>query len=148
MKQPPHPTDEAYPAAYSEAWTNDPQGLLAFFADDGTYADIAMGTTYRGHDEILRFHRWMLKFAPDSVIEFTEPATQQGRIYMEWTWSGSFAGALRLRDGRRLEATGDRFSIVGIGSCRFGDDGKLTSHRDFWDAAELVEQLTSGRPAS
>jgi len=144
MTPPPHPADAAYTAAYSEAWTSDPHGLLEFFAGDGTYTDVAMGASYHGHDEILRFHRWMLKFAPDSIIEFTAPAVQQGRLYLEWTWSGSFAGPLRLRDGRRIEATGERFSIVGIGACQFGDDGKLTSHRDFWDAAELVEQLTSG----
>lgn len=138
----PHPADSTYAAAYSAAWTNDPQELLAFFANDGVYTDVAMGADYRGHDEILRFHRWMLKSAPDSVIEFSEPATQQDRLYLEWTWSGSFDGPLRLRDGRRLEATGRRFSIVGIGSCRFREDGKLTRHRDYWDAAELVEQLT------
>jgi hypothetical protein len=87
----------------------------------------------------------MLKFAPDSITEFSNQAAQDGRLYLEW-WSGPSAGPLRLRDGRRLEATGDRFSIVGVGACGIRDDGKLTSHRDFWDAGELVEQLTTAGP--
>jgi steroid delta-isomerase-like uncharacterized protein len=141
---PPHPTDtDLFAQAYSHAWTRDPEALLAFFADNGTYTDVAMGVTYTGHDEILRFHRWMLKFAPDSAIEFSAPAAQDGRLYLEWVWSGSFAGPLKLRDGRLIPATGAEFSIVGIGACRYREDGKLTSHRDFWDAAELVEQVAS-----
>jgi hypothetical protein len=31
-----------------------------------------MGATYSGRDEIARFHRWMLKFAPDSAIKFSD----------------------------------------------------------------------------
>jgi steroid delta-isomerase-like uncharacterized protein len=141
---PPHPTDtDAFAKAYSDAWTRDPEALLAFFADDGTYTDVAMGGTYTGHDEILRFHRWMLKFAPNSAIEFSAPAAQDGRLYLEWVWSGSFAGPLKLRDGRLIPANGAEFSIVGVAACRYREDGKLTSHRDFWDAAELVEQVAS-----
>jgi hypothetical protein len=41
----------------------------------------------------------MLKFAPDSVIDFFAPAVGDGVLYVEWQWSGSFGGALRLADG-------------------------------------------------
>jgi hypothetical protein len=83
----------------------------------------------------------MLKFAPDSVIEFSAPAAQDGRLYLEWLWSGSFAGPLKLRDGRLVPATGAKFGIVGVGACRYREDGKLTSHRDFWDASEFLEHV-------
>jgi steroid delta-isomerase-like uncharacterized protein len=139
---PPHPRDsDAFAQSYSQAWTRDPHALLTFFAENGTYTDVAMGSSYAGHDEIRRFHRWMLKFAPDSVIEFSAPAAQDGRLYLEWLWSGSFAGPLKLRDGRLIPATGAKFAIVGVGACRYREDGKLTSHRDFWDASELLEQV-------
>jgi hypothetical protein len=101
----------------------------------------AGASSYAGHDEILRFHGWMLKFAPDSVIEFSAPAAQDGRLYLEWLWSGSFAGPLKLRDGRLVPATGAKFGIVGVGACRYREDGKLTSHRDFWDASEFLEHV-------
>jgi hypothetical protein len=50
---PPHPTDLApFAEAYSKAWTSDPEGLLEFFDAAGTYTDVAMDTTYQGHEGI------------------------------------------------------------------------------------------------
>jgi len=128
-------------AAHSTAWTKDHVGLLEFFDPAGTYTDMAMGTTYEGHDGITRFHRWMLKFAPDSVIEFLAPAAGDGVLYLEWMWSGSFAGALRLADGSLIPSNGQRFSVPGVAACHVGADGKLTSHRDFWDVGQMITQL-------
>ncbi|MEA2768757.1 MAG: hypothetical protein QOD93_1719, partial [Acetobacteraceae bacterium] len=116
----PHPTDGAsYAEAYSLAWTRDPFALLDFFTSDGVYADMAMDASYAGHDEITRFHRWMMKFAPDSVIEFFESAAAGGRLYLDWVWSGSFDGALRLPDGSVVAGSGKRFAVPGVASCRY-----------------------------
>ncbi|MCV7226487.1 nuclear transport factor 2 family protein [Mycolicibacterium komossense] len=139
----PCPTEnlDAFAAAYSTAWTKDSVSLLDFFDPAGTYTDMAMDTTYAGHDGIERFHRWMLKFAPDSVIEFSAPAARDGVVYLEWLWDGSFQGALRLADGSLLPSNGRRFSVPGVAACRYGTDGKLTSHRDFWDVTQMIAQL-------
>lgn len=137
----PHPTDATYAAAYSKAWTEDPDHLVDYFAEDGTYTDVAMSGTYRGRDGIQRFHRWMLKFSPDSVIDFSSPAVQEDRLYLEWTWSGSIDKPLRLPSGQFVDAAGRHFSVTGIAACRFDSHGKLTSHRDFWDVGLLVEQI-------
>ena len=142
----PHPTDlAAFAASYSDAWTNDPEALLEFFAPSGSYTDVAMGTTYEGHEGITRFHRWMLKFAPDSRIDFYRPAGAEGLLYLEWLWSGSFEGTLRMPDGSLIAPTGKKFGVTGIAACQYADDGKLKSHRDFWDAGLLLDQL-GGRP--
>jgi hypothetical protein len=69
---PPHPSDDDFADAYSPAWTSEPAQLPDFFGPDGSYTDIAMGATYQGREEIARFHRWMLKFAPDSAIDLRE----------------------------------------------------------------------------
>ena len=137
----PHPTDAQFADAYSEAWTNDPDGLVEFFTPDGTYTDVAMDTTYTGRDGILRFHRWMLKFAPDSAIRFYDAVARDGLAYLEWSWSGSIDVPLRLPSGGTLDAAGKHFDATGIAACRYDGDGKLTSHRDFWDVGLLVEQL-------
>lgn len=137
----PHPADAAFPGAYGRAWTEDPEGLCAFFAEDGVYTDVAMEGTYVGREGIQRFHRWMLKFSPDSHIVFTAPAVQDGRAYYEWTWSGSINGPLRLPGGDQIDATGHKFAVDGIAACRFDQNGKLTSHRDYWDVGLLVKQL-------
>ncbi len=137
----PHPTDSEFARAYSDAWTNDSDRLLEFFTPDGAYTDVAMSTTYHGKDGILRFHRWMLKFAPDSEIEFYDAVAADGLTYLEWTWRGSVTGPLRLPTGALVDATGNTFSSTGIAACRYDDSGTLTSHRDFWDVGLLVAQL-------
>ncbi|MCV7301314.1 nuclear transport factor 2 family protein [Mycobacterium barrassiae] len=115
--------------------------MIDFFAPDGSYTDVAMGATYVGKNEILRFHRWMLKFSPDSLIVFGDAAVQDGLAYMEWSWSGSITGPLRLPGGSYVDASGKKFDVTGVAQCRFNSDGKLTSHRDYWDIGLLVEQL-------
>lgn len=137
------PTDDldSFAADYGAAWTKDPIGLLEFFDPAGTYTDMAMGTTYAGHDGITRFHRWMLKFAPDSVIEFFAPAARGDVLYLEWLWHGSFDGALRLADGSVIPPNGQKFSVPGVAACTLGSDGKLTSHRDFWDVTQMITRL-------
>ena len=137
----PHPTDADFAAAYSRAWTSQPVQLLAFFAPDGSYTDVAMGATYHGPEEIARFHRWMLKFAPDSVIEFSDACAADGRLYLQWVWSGTFAGALRLPDGSLVEATGEKFGVPGVAACRYATDGELLSHRDYWDLGTVLRQV-------
>ena len=141
-----HPTEFGFAEAYSLAWTSDPAALLEFFAPDGSYTDVAMGTTYLGRDQIARFHRWMLKFAPDAVIEFSQPCAADGRLYLEWVWSGTFDGAIRLPDGRVIEATGLNFSVPGVAACRYGPDGKLVSHRDYWDLGTVLRQIDAKTP--
>jgi steroid delta-isomerase-like uncharacterized protein len=137
----PHPTEADFAAAYSQAWTSEPVQLLEFFAPEGSYTDIAMDASYQGRDEIARFHRWMLKFAPDSVIEFSGACALDGRLYLEWVWSGTFEGALRMPDGSSVQSTGAHFEVPGVAACRYGDDGKLLSHLDYWDLGTMLRQV-------
>jgi steroid delta-isomerase-like uncharacterized protein len=137
----PHPSEAGFADAYSRAWTSEPVQLLDFFAPAGSYTDVAMGATYTGRDEIGRFHRWMSKFAPDSVIEFSDACASDGRLYLEWVWSGTFEGALRLPDGSLVEATNANFSVPGVAACRYVASGELTSHRDYWDLSTVLRQV-------
>jgi len=136
----PHPTEPGFAAAYSAAWTSAPEVLVQFFAPDGIYTDVAMGGTYQGRDGIARFHRYMLKFTSDTVIEFGETHACDGRLVAHWVWSGSFDGPLRLRSGKLIDATGTHFSVPGVAVCRYDPAGKLTSHEDYWDLATVLDQ--------
>jgi steroid delta-isomerase-like uncharacterized protein len=137
----PHPSDTDFADAYSRAWTSDPIQLLDFFAPGGSYTDVAMGAAYSGREEIARFHRWMLSFAPDSAIEFSDACVADGRLYLQWVWSGTFDGALRLPDGSSLQSTGAYFSVPGVAACRYAADGRLLSHRDYWDLNTVLRQV-------
>jgi hypothetical protein len=99
-----------------------------------------MGATYTGRDGITRFHRFMLKFSPDSVIEFGDGHASHGRLHLDLIWTGTFTGPLRLRSGKRVDAGASRFSVPGLAACEYRADGKLTSHRDFWDLATILDQ--------
>jgi steroid delta-isomerase-like uncharacterized protein len=136
-----HPADADFAAAYSRAWTSDPVELLEFFAPGGSYTDVAMGTTYNGREEIAQFHRWMLNFAPDSAIEFSDTCALDGQLYLKWLWSGTFEGALRLPDGSSVKSTGSNFSVPGVAACRYAPNGQLLSHRDYWDLSTLLRQV-------
>jgi steroid delta-isomerase-like uncharacterized protein len=137
----PHPTDANFAAAYSQAWTSEPVELLDFFAPEGSYTDVAMDATYHGRAEIGRFHRWMLKFAPDSAIEFSDACACDGRLYLEWVWGGTFEGALRLPDGSSVQSTGASFTVPGVAACQYAADGKPLSHRDYWDLGTVLRQV-------
>jgi hypothetical protein len=115
--------------------------LLDFFAPDGSYTDVAMHATYTGHEEIGRFRRWMLRFAPDSVVEFGDACAAGGHPYLQWVWSGTFDGALRLPDSKSVDSTGEKFSVPAVAACSYGTDGKLLSHRDYWDLATMLGQV-------
>ncbi|WP_067903087.1 nuclear transport factor 2 family protein [Nocardia vaccinii] len=137
----PHPFDPGFAEAYSHAWTAaDPGRLLEFFTPAGEYTDVAMGGSYTGHEEIGKFHRFMLAFAPDSVIEFHDVTAIGGRLYAQWDWSGSFAGKLRLRSGKIVDPAGARFTVPGVAVCRYDEFGLLTSHSDFWDLGTVLNQ--------
>jgi SnoaL-like polyketide cyclase len=136
----PHPCDAEFATAYSLAWTSQPVQLLDFFTPEGSYTDVAMDATYNGRDEIARFHRWMLKFAPDSVIEFSDACACDGQLYLQWVWSGTFDGALRLPDGSSVRSTGANFSVPGVAACRYVPNGQLLSHRDYWDLSTVLRQ--------
>jgi SnoaL-like domain len=137
----PHPSAPGFADAYSRAWTSQPIELLNFFTPDGSYTDVAMGATYSGREEIARFHRWMLKFAPNSLIEFSDSCAVDGQLYLQWVWSGTFEGALRLPDGSSVRSTGANFSVPGVAACRYVPNGQLLSHRDYWDLGTVLRQV-------
>lgn len=138
----PLPTDPAFAVEYGRAWSTDPDRLLEYFTPDAVYVDVAMDGTYEGHEEISRFHRFMLKFAPDSHIEFGPVAAGGGRLHTEWVWSGTFSGPLRLRTGAFVDATGTAFSVPGVAACTYSPDGRLTAHRDYWDLTTVLHQAS------
>ncbi|OZF40620.1 hypothetical protein CH294_04855 [Rhodococcus sp. 14-2483-1-1] len=137
----PHPTDPEFTQAFSKAWTDDPDALVEFFAPEAYYRDMAFEPKYVGREAISKFHRYMLKFAPDSFIEFEDIRAADGRFYGKWRWSGTYGGPLRLRNGKVIDASGKQFTVFGVAICEYGDDGRLTSHEDYWDLVTVLDQV-------
>jgi len=126
--------------AWGEAWScGDPQSLLPFYAPDAEYRDVGSDMTFQGHDEIGRFYRFMLRFAPDSRIEFDHGVGDRTGFAAHWIWSGSAAGPLRLPGRNELvEASGKHFSVPGIAYCALAGDGTIASHHDYYDMRAVL----------
>ena len=85
----------------------------------------------------------MLKFAPDSVIEFSDACASDGRLYLEWVWSGTFEGALRLPDGSSVAVNGSELQCPWCRRVPVRDHGELLSHRDYWDLNTVLRQVSA-----
>jgi steroid delta-isomerase-like uncharacterized protein len=133
--------DEEFLDAWSTAWScGDPDRLLPLMAPDALYRDDGSDLDFHGHDEIARFYRFMLRFAPDSAIRFTAAHGDADGFAARWTWSGTASGRLRLGD-RVHETTGATFSVEGVAWCGLTDDGLLASHVDYYDMRAVVQAV-------
>lgn len=133
--------DPAFLAAWGAAWSApEPDDLLALYAPDAVYTDVGSDLVFTGHDELAAFFRFMLRFCPDGEIVFHEAHGDGDGFAATWTWSGTAAGPLRIRD-RTWPATGRRFSVPGVAFCTTAPDGTIATHRDFWDVHDALLQL-------
>ena len=126
---------------YGRAWSaGDELAFAEMLTGDVRYLEAGMGVNYDGQDRVLAFFRFMLKFSPDSLIEFTDFSHDAESFVAEWMWSGTVAGPLRLGD-RLLEPRNRSFAVPGVALCRFGADHKVAFHKDIYDVHGFLEQL-------
>lgn len=133
--------DPGFLEAWGRAWScGDPDAVLPFYADDGVYTDVASALTFKGHDEIRRFYRFMLAFSPDALTVFDAAYGDTTGFAARWTWSGTATGPLSVH-GHLYPATGRKYSVTGVSFCTLAADGRIASHEDYWDMHTLLEQL-------
>lgn len=98
------------------------------------------GHPIRARDELTAEAASRAAALSDVRVE-TEPIDlPDGRVAAEWRLEAHHTGVLRLDEdfevpptGRRLELRGAMFAEV--------RDGRITAFRQYWDQAELLEQL-------
>ena len=132
--------DDGYLAEWGRAWTEDLDALLALMAEDAVYTDVGSDLAFHGHDEIRRFHRFMETFTPDGLIEFHDAHGDDGGFAATWTWSGTATGPMKVRD-TVYPASGRSFSVPGVAFCTLADDGRIATHRDYWDVHDVLRQI-------
>jgi steroid delta-isomerase-like uncharacterized protein len=134
--------DTDFLATWGAAWSGgDPDVLLAYYSTNATYQDVGSNLTFNGHSQISKFFTYMLKFSPDSFIEFDRVFGDTNGFAADWTWSGTAAGPLRLGD-QLIPAAHVKFSVPGVAFCTLGNDGLIASHEDYYDMRSIVEQLS------
>jgi steroid delta-isomerase-like uncharacterized protein len=133
--------DPGYLDAWGAAWSAGDAGeLLALYAPDAVYTDVGSDLAFTGHGEIRAFFDFMLRFASDGRIVFHDAHGDADGFAATWTWSGTAAGPLKVRD-TVYPATGGRFSVPGVAFCTLAPDGTIATHRDFWDVHAVLLQL-------
>ncbi len=124
---------------YMAAWNaHDPDKAASFFAEDGVYFDVSVGTPQQGRQAALdNVIKVFIGAAPDCNWQLRgEPIATDEGVSFEWTFTGTNTGDWSAE----TKATGKPFKFDGVSFVRI-KDGKITYQGDYYDAATLNKQL-------
>jgi steroid delta-isomerase-like uncharacterized protein len=122
--------------AWSSNDSNDPERVLALFADDCVFEDVTFGVVARGKEELRSFANRAFAAVPDFQYELTGRFATSQWAALEWVMSGTHQG-----DFPGIPATGKRFSAVRGSTILELEAGRIRRESDYWDAATLMKQL-------
>jgi steroid delta-isomerase-like uncharacterized protein len=121
--------------AYFDAWNrHDAAGIVALFAEDGTYHDPASGGPLQG-EAIGAYAAALWAGFPDLSFETPSVQMQGASIAAEWRMRGTNTGAFRglPPTGKSIDLPGSDFIVV--------QGEKIASVRGYFDGRALPEQL-------
>jgi len=120
---------------WAETWTlawpdHDVDAIAALYAEDAEYRALAFRAPDLGVSGVRHYLRE--NFAVEEHVEcwFGMPVAMGDRAAVEWwaTW---------VENGRRL-------TMAGTTMLRFGADGQVVDHRDYWNELERREPPYEG----
>jgi steroid delta-isomerase-like uncharacterized protein len=125
--------------AYFTALSNgDVDGAMALLADGADFRS-PVGRV-RGGDAIRGFLAGFDTAFPDAHFDLEHVVEAGGRVAVEGVYQGTQDGPLGLPDGGSLPATGRRVHAPFVTMFDIAD-GRITSHRPYWDMAGFMAQL-------
>ncbi|HEX4813666.1 MAG TPA: ester cyclase [Nonomuraea sp.] len=117
-------------------------GVLACYSPNAVY--VSPSGVAEGHDEISWVFQHIFRGFPDwHIAAWFELGDCDNPTVTEWTYTGTHNGPFLLPDGRELPATGRRIMIRATCAAHI-TDGKIDSHREYYDQLELYSQLGFG----
>jgi steroid delta-isomerase-like uncharacterized protein len=122
--------------AWSSAESNDPERVLALFADDCVFEDVTFGVVARGKGELRRYVNGAFAAVPDFKYGVTSRFATSQWAAIEWIMSGTHKG-----DFPGMPATGKPFSSVRGSSILELEAGTIRRESDYWDAATFMKQV-------
>jgi steroid delta-isomerase-like uncharacterized protein len=121
---------------------HDLHQVLELFSPDAVY--VSPSGIAEGHEQIAWLLEQFFKGFPDCHrTPWFEIADHDNPAVMEWTLTGTHTGPFLLPDGRELEGTGRQITLRGT-CASFIENGKITTHREYFDQLELYTQLGFG----
>ncbi|ETK30724.1 ester cyclase [Microbispora sp. ATCC PTA-5024] len=124
----------------AEAINNhDLHRVLEAFSPDAVV--VSPSGVAEGREQIAWLYEQTFKSFPDyHLTTWFEAVGCQAPMMVEWTATGTHLGPLLLPDGRELQATGRPITIRGT-CASFVEDGRIKTHREYYDQLELYTQL-------
>lgn len=122
--------------AWSANESNDPERVLALFADDCVFEDVTFGVVACGKEELRSFVKSAFAAVPDFKYGVISRFATSQWAAIEWVMSGTHKG-----DFPGIPATGQRFSLVRGSSILELEAGKIRRESDYWDAATFMKQI-------
>lgn len=132
----------------TEAWNaHDADGVAACYAEDAVLYDVGLPEALRGRVAIRDAVAGYLTAFSDFHADMGEPIVSGNRAAQEWKVTGTNDGELF-----GVPATGKSATTYGCGTAEFGEDGLIHRGGNYWNAAELMQQLgvvpeAAGAPA-
>jgi hypothetical protein len=126
---------EALAAQWAQTWTRawpekDVSAIASLYADDAEYRALVFREPDLGVAGVRRYLTGNFSVEENIACWFGEPVASGDRAAVEWwaTW---------MEDGQRLTLAGATF-------LRFGADGLIVDHRDYWNQIESREPPFEG----
>ena len=122
--------DVAWISEMLRVWnTFDGERAASYFAPDGVWEDVALGTRHEGRDPIAHMMSVTTpEFSSDAQFELLGAVADETGYGVEWRWSGTHGAS-----GRPFDVRG-----ASIGRLR---DGQIVHHVDYWNPAHLSGQI-------
>ncbi|MEU6426500.1 ester cyclase [Microbispora sp. NPDC046973] len=118
---------------------HDLEAVLDTFSPDAVL--VSPFGVAEGHEQIGWMYEQIFKSFPDfRLIVWYEAVTCEAPLMVEWTATGTHLGPVLLPNGRELEGTGRPVTFRGT-CASFIEDGKIKTHREYFDQLELYTQL-------
>lgn len=126
---------------YLETATKDVDAALACFGPDAEF-HYPLGTLPLP-DGVRAYLEGYRRSFPDSGFDISNVIEAGDQVAVEGFWSGTHTGPMQLPDGTSIPATNKaaRAPFVSVFTMR---DGKIASHRGYWDMAGFMSQLGLG----
>jgi steroid delta-isomerase-like uncharacterized protein len=128
--------DDWLRAYFEAASARDTRRVTAFFAEDATYEDVAIGAINRGREAIGAFIRQSVDIAADLELQYVDGYESGDRYTFEWVMTGTHTGGVSVPG-----ATNRPFRVRGISTGRRSPEGFIVQHRDYWNTADYLKQL-------
>jgi steroid delta-isomerase-like uncharacterized protein len=117
--------------------SHDGSRLAALLAPTVQWEDIAAGIVFNDPRSLAVFiDEVMVQFSPDYRFALVSEQVNAERYVVEWEQIGTNTGVFQ-----GAPATNKRYRLRGVSVGRFDGDGRIIENRDYYNPAELLQQL-------